>query len=205
MLFDKHLDYFPISNDKLLEEITKEITKHIEDNRKSRRGVNNEIRQNEYLITSKILDALYQGYFSIPKTWVSIPLRAKHYSKKEYGYKNIKKVIDTLKDKDFIKIKLGNEYAGKVTRIFPSDILVAKFKRIGFRWRYYPPDKKTEVIIVRDKIEIDNKLKKVTVPTPNNKQAKQNRENLIKINNELAKHCIALDLDDKALYVLHSL
>lgn len=201
-MLDKHLDYFPISNDKLLEEITKETTKHIEDNRKSRRGVNNEIRQNEYLITSKILDALYQGYFSIPKTWVSITLKAKHYSKKEYGYKNFKKVVDALKDKDFIKIKLGNEYAGKVTRIFPSDILVAKFKRIGFRWRYYPPDKKTEVILVKDKIEIDNKLKKVTVPTPNTKQAKQHRENLIKINNELAKHCIALDLDDKALSII---
>ena len=26
MLFDKHLNYFPISNDKLLEEITKETT-----------------------------------------------------------------------------------------------------------------------------------------------------------------------------------
>ena len=143
---------------------------------------------------------MYQGYFSIPKTWVSITLRAKHYSKKEYGYKNFKKVVDALKDKDFIKIKLGTEYAGKVTRIFPSDILVAKFKRIGFRWRYYPPDKKTEVIIVRDKIKIDNKP--ITVSTPNTKQAKQHRENLNKINNELAKHCIALDLDDKALSII---
>ena len=29
-MLDKHLDNFLISNDKLLEEITKEITKHIE-------------------------------------------------------------------------------------------------------------------------------------------------------------------------------
>ncbi len=202
MLFDKHLDYFLISNDKLLEVIIKEITQHIEQNRLSKRGVEKKTRHDEYLIASKIIDALYQGYFSIPKTWVSITLRAKHYSKKEYGYKNFKKVVDALKDKDFIKIKLGTEYAGKVTRIFPSDILVAKFKRIGFRWRYYPHDKKTEVILVKDKIEIDNKLKKVTVSTPNTKQAKQHRENLNKINNELAKHCIALDLDDKALSII---
>ena len=200
MLFDKHLDYFLISNDKLLEVIIKEITQHIEQNRLSKRGVEKKTRHDEYLIASKIIDALYQGYFSIPKTWVSITLRAKHYSKKEYGYKNFKKVVDALKDKDFIKIKLGTEYAGKVTRIFPSDILVAKFKRIGFRWRYYPPDKKTEVIIVRDKIKIDNKP--ITVSTPNTKQAKQHRENLNKINNELAKHCIALDLDDKALSII---
>ena len=202
ILFDKNLDNFLISNDKLLEVIIKEITQHIEQNRLSKRGVEKKTRHDEYLIASKIIDALYQGYFSIPKTWVSITLRAKHYSKKEYGYKNFKKVVDALKDKDFIKIKLGNEYAGKVTRIFPSDILVAKFKRIGFRWRYYPPDKKTEVILVKDKIKIDNKLKKVIVPTPNTKQVKQYRENLIKINNELAKHCIALDLDDKALSII---
>ena len=47
-----------------------------------------------------------------------------------------------------------------------------------------------------------NKLKNVIVPTPNTKQVKQYRENLIKINNELAKHCIALDLDDKALSII---
>jgi len=202
ILFDKNLDNLPTSKDKLLEVIIKEITQHIEQNRLSKRGVEKKTRHDEYLIVSKIIDALYQGYYSIPQSWISLSLKAKHYSKKEYGYKNIKKVVDALKDKDFIKIKLGNEYAGKVTRIFPSDILVAKFKRIGFRWRYYPPDKKTEVILVKDKIKIDNKLKKVTVPTPNNKQVKQHRENLIKINNELAKHCIALDLDDKALSII---
>ena len=199
MLFDKKLDNFLISNDKLLEVIIKEITQHIEQNRPSKKGVEKKTRHNEYLIASKIIDALYQGYFSIPKCWISITLRAKDYSKKEYGYKNLKKVVDALKDKDFIKMILGNEYSGKVTRIFPSDILVAKFKRIGFRWRYYPPDKKTEVILVKDKVKIDNKLKKTLVPTPNNKQVKQHRENLIKINNELVKHCIALDLDDEAL------
>ena len=108
ILFDKNLDNFLISNDKLLEVIIKEITQHIEQNRLSKRGVEKKTRHDEYLIASKIIDALYQGYFSIPKTWVSIRLRAKHYSKKEYGYKNFKKVVDALKDKDFIKSKNKN-------------------------------------------------------------------------------------------------
>ena len=154
MFFDKNLDNLPTSEDKLLDEIIKEITQHIEQNRPSGRGVDKKTRHNEYLIASKIIDALYLGYFSIPQTWVSLSLRAKHYSRKKYGYKGIRKVIDVLKDKDFIQIKLGTEYARKVTRIFPSDILVAKFKRIGFKWRYFPYDSKSKVIILRDKIHI---------------------------------------------------
>ena len=198
ILFDKNLDNLPTSKDRLLDEIIKEIAQHIEQNRPSGRGVDKKTRHDEYLIASKIIDALYLGYFSIPKTWVSLSLRAKHYSKKRYGYKNIKKVIDALKDKDFIKIKLGTEYAGKVTRIFPSDILVAKFKRIGFRWRYFPYDSKSEVIILRDKI----KSKKVNLTTPKSKQANKYKSNLNKINEELTKHCIALNLDDKALSII---
>ncbi len=198
ILFDKNLDNLPASKDKLLDEIIKEIVQHIEQKRPSGRGVDKKTRHDEYLITSKIIDALYLGYFSIPQTWVSLSLRAKHYSKKRYGYKNIKKVIDALKDKDFIKIKLGTEYAGKVTRIFPSDILVAKFKRIGFRWRYFPYDSKSKVIILRDKI----KSKKITLTTPKSKQASKYKSNLNKINKELTKHCIALDLDDKTLSLI---
>ena len=198
ILFDKNLDNLPVSKDRLLDEIIKEITQHIEQNRPSRRGVDKKTRHDEYLIASKIIDALYLGYYSIPQTWVSLSLRAKHYSKKRYGYKNIKKVIDALKDKDFIKIKLGTEYAGKVTRIFPSDILVAKFKRIGFRWRYFPYDSKSEVIILRDKI----KSKKITLTTPKSKQANKYKGNLNKINKELTKHCIALNIDDKALSII---
>ena len=107
ILFDKNLDNLPTSKDKLLEVIIKEITQHIEQNRLSKRGVEKKTRHDEYLIVSKIIDALYQGYYSIPQSWISLSLKAKHYSKKEYGYKNIKKVVDALKDKDFIKIKLA--------------------------------------------------------------------------------------------------
>jgi len=195
ILFDKKLDNLPTANDKILEEIVKEITHHIEQNRTSKRGVDKKTRDNEYLISSMLIDALYLGYYSIPSSSIAVPLRAKHYSKKKYGYKNIKKIIDTLKDKDFIKIKLGSEYAKKVTRIFSSDMLIAKFKRIGFKWRYYTYDNKTEVIILRDKI----KSKKITLITPKSKQVTKHRNNLNKINEELTKHCIALDLDDNAL------
>ena len=194
-LFDKNLDSLPSSNDKILEEIIKEITHHIENNRASKRGVDKKTRDNEYLIASMIIDSLYLGYYSIPSSSIALSLRAKHYSKKKYGYKNIKKIIDALKDKDFIKIKLGSEYAKKVTRIFPSDILITKFKRIGFKWRHYAYDSNKEIIIFRDKI----KSKKITLPTPKSKQITKHRNNLNRINKELTRHCIALDLDDNAL------
>ena len=195
LLFDKKLDYLPTVNDKILDDIIKEITHHIEQNRTTTRGVDKNTRQNEFLVSSWLINSLYLGYYSIPSSSIALSLRAKNYSKKKYGYKNIKKVIDALKDKDFIKIKLGSEYAKKVTRISPSNILITKFKRIGFKWRHYTYDSNTEIIIFRDKI----KSKKITLPTPKSKQITKHRNNLNRINRELTTHCIALDLDDNAL------
>jgi hypothetical protein len=198
LLFDKILDYLPNANDTILDEIVKEITHHIKQNRATTRGVDKKTIHNEYLVTSWLINSLYLGYYSIPSSSISLSLRAKHYSKKKYGYKNIKKVIDALKDKGFIKIKLGSEYAKKVTRISPSNILITKFKRIGFKWRHYKYDSNTEIIILRDKIE----SKKITLPTPKSKQITKLRNNLSRINKELTRHCIALDLDDKALALI---
>ena len=198
LLFDKRLDYLPNANDIILDDIVKEITYHIEQNRTTTRGVDKKTRKNEYLVTSWLINSLYLGYYSIPSSSIALSLRAKHYSKKKYGYKNIKKVIDALKDKDFIKIKLGSEYAKKVTRISPSNILITKFKRIGFKWRHYTYDSNTEIIILRDKIN----SKKITLPTPKSKYITKHRNNLNKINKELTTHCIALDLDDKALALI---
>jgi hypothetical protein len=195
LLFDKKLDYLPTVNDIILDDIIKEITHHIEQNRATKRGIDKKTRHNEYLVTSSLINSLYLGYYSIPSSSIALSLRAKHYSKKKYGYKNIKKVIDALKDKNFIKIKLGSEYAKKVTRISPSNILITKFKRIGFKWRHYTYDSNTEIIIFRDKI----KSKKITLPTPKSKQITKHRNNLNRINRELTTHCIALDLDDNAL------
>ena len=195
LLFDKKLDYLPTVNDKILDDIIKEITHHIEQDRTTTRGVDKKTRHNEYLVSSWLINSLYLGYYSIPSSSIALSLRAKHYSKKKYGYKNIKKVIDALKDKDFIKIKLGSEYAKRVTRISPSNILITKFKRIGFKWRHYTYDSNTEIIILRDKIN----SKKITLPTPKSKQINKHRNNLNKINKELTTHCIALDLDDNAL------
>ena len=198
LLYDKKLDYLPTANDIILDDIVKEITHHIEQNRTTTRGVDKKTRKNEYLVSSWLINSLYLGYYSIPSSSIALSLRAKHYSKKKYGYKNIKKVIDALKDKDFIKIKLGSEYAKKVTRISPSNILITKFKRIGFKWRHYTYDSNTEIIIFKDKI----KSKKITLPTPKSKQITKHRNNLNKINKELTRHCIALDLDDKALALI---
>ena len=198
LLFDKKLDYLPTANDIILDDIVKEITHHIEQNRTTTRGVDKKTRKNEYLVSSWLINSLYLGYYSIPSSSIALSLRAKHYSKKKYGYKNIKKVIDALKDKDFIKIKLGSEYAKKVTRISPSNILITKFKRIGFKWRHYTYDSNTEIIILRDKIE----SKKITLTTPKSKQITKHRNNLNRINKELTRHCIALDLDDKALALI---
>jgi len=45
LLFDKKLDYFPNANDIILDEIFKEITHHIEQNRATKRGVDKKTKQ----------------------------------------------------------------------------------------------------------------------------------------------------------------
>jgi len=45
ILFDKKLDNLPTANDIILDEIVKEITHHIEQNRATKRGVDKKTKQ----------------------------------------------------------------------------------------------------------------------------------------------------------------
>lgn len=56
LLYDKKLDNLPTANDIILDEIVKEITHHIEQNRTTKRGVDKKTRHNEYLVTSWLIN-----------------------------------------------------------------------------------------------------------------------------------------------------
>ena len=70
-----------------------------------------------------------------------------------------------------------------------------KFKSLGLKWRHYHYDNNHKSIILRDKDKIDQNI-------PRNSTTERYRTNLNKINRFLLKHCVALDLDDKALQII---
>ena len=193
---DFSLIFSLVSNDELLDEIIDEVLGELKNNRKNK--LNKTYEKSEETITRKIINALYQSYFSIPKSWVSLSLRAKHYSGTGLSYRALRRVFNILVQKKLIIYKIGNEYSSKVTRIYPAKRLIILFKKIGHVWRKYEIDN-NEVIIVREKDK--NKNKKL-IKTPNNKTARTLRKNLNLINEELSKHCLALDIDDDAYLLL---
>ncbi|MDC0435882.1 hypothetical protein OAL69_01670 [Pelagibacteraceae bacterium] len=192
MIYSSRLDWFYLSDDALLDDIVNEICVAIENKRTSYRRINNDIRQKEKQACNLILNALYLGFFSIPETWVSIPLRPGAYTNSNYNYRSIKKIYDFLKKNKFIKVKLGSEYAKRVTRILPTKKLQKKFNGLGFKWRHYHYNNNHQPIILKDKDKIPKKV-------PTNQETINYRNNLNKINKFLLKHCIALDLKDKQL------
>lgn len=205
MLFTQRLDWFLISDDGLLNSIINEICLDIENTRTSYKGVNNKTKKKERQACNIIINALYQAYFSIPGTWVSIPLGRSYYSGKTYSYRSIKKIFDFLKKNNLIKVKLGSEYARKYTRIFPIKKLKNKFKNLGLRWRHYHYNNNNIPIILRDKKVINGVVKTVDINLPNNYKTNKYRINLNKINKFLLKHCIALDLEDTSLSAISHL
>jgi len=198
MIFSQKLDWFLLSDDGLLDDINNDICSHINNTRTSSKGVNNETRNKERQACIIIINALYQGYFSIPETWISVPLRRSAYTEKKISYRSIKKIYDYLKQNKFIKVKLGSEYAKKYTRIYPAKKLQTKFKSLSFKWRHYHYDNNYKSIILRDKNKLDQNI-------PKNSTTEKYRANLNKINKFLLKHCVALDLDDNALKIIKRL
>ena len=205
---DKLFEWYPIGRDILLSEIIETVLLQINSSRKSTRGITSSIKKKEKHVSTHLLNALYLSYFSIPKMAVAIKMTAKSYSRDTYGYKNVRKVIDSLDVLSFINIKKGSEYAGKVTRVWASHKLEKLFEDLGFRWRYYPVDRTKEIIIVRDRVlnkdkkNRKKKYTKITVPTPKTKLIAIQKENLFRINEFLSQHCIALDLENKDLVTI---
>tara|TARA_B100002003_G_scaffold243742_1_gene268660 strand:+ start:31 stop:1491 length:1461 start_codon:yes stop_codon:yes gene_type:complete len=201
-MFDILFEWHPIGQDKILDNLVKNITDKIENSRKSLKSITRETRKNEKKIATHLINALYISNFSFPASAVSINLTAKNYSGKQYGYKNVIKVYEAIQLLDWITIKKGTESSGKVTRISPSKKLKNLFNEIGFRWRYYPPDKDKEFIVLRDRVKNKNKkkkYKKITLPLPQSDFTAKEQRALLSFNQFISHHCIALDVSNKQI------
>jgi len=201
MNFSQRLDWFLLADDDLLDPIVNEICKDLDNERIGDRRVHIS-RKQERLSCNLIINSLYQGFFSIPPTQVSLPLRSFAYTGSNVGYRHIKKVYDFLKKTKLIKVKLGSEFAKKYSRIFPTKKLQLKFKKIGLKWRLYSYADSHNPVVLRNKKESKGKLKAKDLPVPNNSTTKEYKTNLNRINQYLLKNCIALDVDDKAKKVI---
>lgn len=196
---DKLFEWYPFSKDKLLDEIIEQVVYQIDSSRKTTRGVTKETRLNERSIAVHLVNALYLSYFSFPKNLVSINLRAKYYSGKKYGYRNVEKVIKALKNTDLVTLIKGSEAKKKVTRIKHNRKLEKLFDKIGFQWRYYPPDTDKVFVFKRDRVKTvgkKKKYKKITLPLPKTEFYKQEQKKLLSFNQFISKHCIALDVSN---------
>lgn len=197
---DKLFEWYPVSKDKLLDEIIEQIVYQINTSRKTTRGVTKETRLNERSIAVHLINALYLSYFSFPKNLVSINLTAQYYSRKKYGYRNVEKVIKALENTDLVTLIKGSEIRGQVTRIRHNRTLEKLFDKIGFKWRYYPPDTDKIFVFKRDRVKTvgkKKKYKKITLPLPKTDFYKQEQKRLLSFNQFISKHCIALDVSDK--------
>mgnify|MGYP006208513447 CR=1 FL=1 len=106
-MLDRLFEWHPIGQDKILDNLVKNITDKIENSRKSLKNITKETRENENKIATHLINALYISNFSFPASAVSINLTAKNYSGKQYGYKNVIKVYDAIQ---LLKLKLTQRH-----------------------------------------------------------------------------------------------
>ena len=195
----KLFEWYPVSRDKLLDEIIEQVVYQIDSSRETTRGVTKESRLNERRIAIHLVNALYLSYFSFPKNLVSINLTAQYYSGKKYGYKNVEKVIKALENTGLVTLIKGSEIRGQVTRIKHNRKLEKLLDKIGFKWRYYPPDTDKIFVFKRDRVKTvgkKKKYKKITLPLPKTDFYKKEQKKLLSFNQFISKHCIALDVSN---------
>ena len=71
-MFDRLFEWHPIGQDKILDNLVKNITDKIENSRKSLKSITRETRKNEKKIATHLINALYISNFSFPASAVSI-------------------------------------------------------------------------------------------------------------------------------------
>lgn len=196
------LKYSLSSNDSNLNELIEEIMPLLDSFRETKKKINSEYLKKDKYVLKRILNALYQSYYSIPKTKVAISLTAQHYSGTELNYRSIKRIYHCLITNRYITYQKGSKQTSKITRINPSKKLIIAFKKIGFIWRKYElnPNENNVIVKIKDK----QTKKKNIVPTPDNNLSKKFQNNLDYINQKLSNHCLTLDIDDDAYLLLEN-
>jgi hypothetical protein len=151
------------------------------------------------------------------RAWLSIPLNARSYHKKDptkinLSHSYVKLVYDTLAAKQWITIKTGQP-TKHLTLIKPRGLLRTNLLKIGMVWMPQEPISKDSCLELKDvtydaegkairrrtKNKFKTKKKNLPIPQPDTPEIAQQRDNLHKINSFLTQHCITIDLNDEQL------
>ena len=170
-------------------------------------------------ISSVVVSALYSTYYarSQQKLWVSYPQSPRSYSlndssgdKIKHSHKTALKVYESLHALGWI-ITAQAAIRKNYTLVFPSSNLSKEFDKIGFVWmpqELIPEDSLVELKDVKRNektgkaIRTKGKTTKFKVPVPSTENVIQCRSRLYKINQQIVKHCISMDLTDANLDAL---
>jgi len=170
-------------------------------------------------ISSVVVSALYSTYYarSHKKLWVSYPQSPRSYSlndsssdKIKHSHKTALKVYESLHALGWI-ITAPAAIRKNYTLVFPSSNLSKEFDRIGFVWmpqELIPEDSLVELKDVKRNeetgkaIRTKGKTTKFKMPVPSTENVIQYRSRLYKINQQIVKHCISMDLTDANLDAL---
>jgi hypothetical protein len=211
---NKRFDWFRVLHNKDLTSLIDKLTNHVLSTYSiGSQGVNADARESKIRHTSSVvISALYSAYFtrSQNELWVSYPQSPRSYSTTDNKSNEIKhshrialKVYESLHSLGWIITKpaiVKKNY----TLAYPSPSLVKEFNRIGFIWmpqELIPEDSLVELKDVKRNKKtgkaIRNKKGKTTkfkIPVPSTAEVIQYRSNLYKINQQLVRHCISIDL-----------
>lgn len=218
---NKRFDWFRVLHNNDLMSLADKLTSHVLSTYSNgSQGVNADARESKIRHTSSVVtSALYSAYFtrSQNELWVSYPQSPRSYSTKDNKSNKIKhshrialKVYESLRSLGWIKTepaKVKKHY----TLVYPSSSLAKEFNRIGFIWmpqELIPEDSLVELKDVKrhkktgKAIRTKGKTTKFKMPVPSTDEVVQHRRNLYKINQQLVRHCISIELTNINLEVM---
>ena len=210
---NKRFDWFRVLHNKDLTSLIDKLIHHVLSTySKGSQGVDTVARESKIRHTSTVvISALYSAYFtrSQNKLWISYPQSPRSYSTTDNKSNKIKhshrialKVYESLHSLGWV-ITAPAAITKNYTLAYPSPSLVKDLNRIGFIWtpqELIPEDLLVELKDVkRDKktgkaIRTKGKTTKFKMPVPSTAEVVQYRSNLYKINQQLVRHCISIEL-----------
>ena len=215
---NKRFDWFRVLDSIDLKALAEKLTNQvIFDFGEGSQGIDSNNRESKIRHTSNaVISALYSAYYtrSQSKLWVSYPQSPRSYNVKDNDSGKIKhshrialKVYESLQTLGWI-ISESAVIKKNFTLLYPSPILAREFNRIGFTWmpqELIPEDSLVELKDVkRNKktgkaIRSKGKTTKFKMPVPLTCEVVQYRSNLYKINQQLVRHCISIELTNNNL------
>ena len=212
---EPRFDWLPLLTSPRLQELAEELVEDVQKTfpRKSAQGASPAKRVAAYRQSSnQLISSLYAAWAAGDR--VSFPVRPAAYHKSKFGkvrlsHQYTHEVYECLQARKWIAVTLGEE---DYTRLSASGRLKAAFEDIGIRWMPQEPQRRDDLVVLRDiSRDINGKpkrfgkhrqKKKYDCEVPETPEVNLWRNNLEYINSQLVKHCISLDLSNSNLDAL---